>query len=186
MADTLAKRSKWRPGVSLRPDLSGGRVWVQNIKIDNKPRIVELGRFPDIGLPEARERAAQNSQKVASGVNILSTLRRSHEQYLKQQIAALNTRLKSDAPEGHDTPAEEVPAAAEHTNETAPTPRAPLVRRKASGNDATATTPETAAALPAAGAPPAPADAAEPTNTQSPTEATALPHENIRGRNYFS
>ena len=153
---------------------------MQNIEIDDKPRIVELGRFPDIGLPEARARAEQNSQKVASGVNILSTLRRSHEQYLKQKIAELNTRLKSDEPKD-DCLADALPLANGHDGPTPPPPRTTVVRRRASSSDAAQTAPSS---------PSASATSHTSADHQSePAQNTAsspLPHENIRGRDYFS
>ncbi|PVZ48575.1 Arm DNA-binding domain-containing protein [Thalassobacter stenotrophicus] len=176
MPHSLQKKPNWRPGVSLRPDVSGGRIWVQNIKIDNKPRIVELGRFPEIGLPEARARAEQNSQKVASGVNILSTLRRSHEQYLKQQIAELNTRLKSDDPAPDADTAIDVSTPAEEPPATAPTSHPALVRRA----------PKTDSPPPAVAATSAVQDTPAPTPPRHKVKAPTLPHENIRGRDYFS
>ena len=176
---SLQKKTNWRHGVSLRPDISGGRIWVQNIKIDNKPRIVELGRFPEVGLPEARARAEQNSQKVASVVNILSTLRRSHEQYLKQQIAELNARLKHDEP---------TPDTAINTNaslpqkealDTAPISNPAIVRRSPKPDSSAPAMVEASAAHDAP--PPHP-----PLRSAPKDDAQTLPHKNIRGRDYFS
>ena len=43
------------------------RVWVQRVRIDGKPTHLELGRWPEVSLSEARAAAMANAREIAQG-----------------------------------------------------------------------------------------------------------------------
>ena len=56
----------------VKADGSLSRSWVQRIQVDGKRRDLGLGRYPDVGLATARERARENRQRVATGQDPIS------------------------------------------------------------------------------------------------------------------
>ena len=56
----------------VKADGSLSKSWVQRIQVDGKRRDLGLGRYPDVGLADARERARENRQRVSRGESPIS------------------------------------------------------------------------------------------------------------------
>ena len=54
----------------------GAHSWIQRIKYGGRRRDIGLGRFPDVGLAQAREAVARNRALIASGGDPLAEKRR--------------------------------------------------------------------------------------------------------------
>ena len=55
---------------------AGARSWIQRVTVAGRRRDLGLGRFPDVGLAQAREAAARNRSLIASGGDPLAEKRR--------------------------------------------------------------------------------------------------------------
>ena len=56
-------------GLYLNVTASGSKSWVQRIVIDGRRRDIGLGRYPDVGLAEARGLAAANRTAISKGLD---------------------------------------------------------------------------------------------------------------------
>ena len=63
-------------GLYLKVSRAGSRSWIQRVTVAGRRRDFGLGRFPDVGLAQAREAAAHNRSLIASGVDPLAEKRR--------------------------------------------------------------------------------------------------------------
>ena len=63
-------------GLYLKIGRGDARSWIQRIKYGGRRRDIGLGRFPDVGLAQAREAAARNRALIASGGDPLAEKRR--------------------------------------------------------------------------------------------------------------
>ena len=63
-------------GLYLKVSQAGGRSWIQRITVAGRRRDLGLGRFPDIGLAQAREAAAHNRSLIALGGDPLAEKRK--------------------------------------------------------------------------------------------------------------
>ena len=63
-------------GLYLKISRAGARSWIQRVTVAGRRRDLGLGRFPDVGLAQAREAAARNRSLIASGVDPLAEKRR--------------------------------------------------------------------------------------------------------------
>ena len=78
-------------GLYFKISRAGTRAWIQRITVAGRRRDLGLGRFPDVGLAQAREAAARNRSLMAAGVDSLAekrkatipTFREAAEQTLK-------------------------------------------------------------------------------------------------------
>ena len=66
-------------GLTLRVSDSGGRSWVQRVRIDGKQRNIGLGSYPAVSLMEARGRAIYNLREVEDGRNPIEERRQAKE-----------------------------------------------------------------------------------------------------------
>ena len=75
---TLKAPGMYGDGVGLYLKIGRGdaRSWIQRIKYERRRRDIGLGRFPDVGLAQAREAAARNRALIASGGDPLAEKRR--------------------------------------------------------------------------------------------------------------
>ena len=76
---TLAKPGKYGDGNGLYLNVTptGTRSWIQRIVIQGRRRDLGLGRFPDVGLADARDAVARNRALIAKGCDPLAERRRS-------------------------------------------------------------------------------------------------------------
>ena len=79
------------------------RTWVQRIQVNGKRRDLGLGRYPDVGLATARERARENRQRVSRGENPIGG----------REFAQVN-KPKAETPKKPSTPTFESEARAFH------------------------------------------------------------------------
>ena len=63
-------------GLYFRISQAGGRSWIQRITVAGRRRDLGLGRFPDVGLAQAREAAAHNRTLIAAGTDPLAEKRK--------------------------------------------------------------------------------------------------------------
>ncbi|MEP6785935.1 MAG: integrase arm-type DNA-binding domain-containing protein [Sphingomonadales bacterium] len=56
-------------GLFLLVQPSGGKLWRLKYRITGKEKKLSLGRYPDVGLREARERCAEARKLIASGID---------------------------------------------------------------------------------------------------------------------
>ena len=63
-------------GLYLKVSRAGARSWIQRVTVAGRRRDLGLGRFPDVGLAQAREAAARNRSLIASGGDPLAEKRR--------------------------------------------------------------------------------------------------------------
>ena len=63
-------------GLYLKVSGTGTRSWIQRVTVAGRRRDLGLGRFPDVGLAQARESAAHNRSLIASGGDPLAEKRR--------------------------------------------------------------------------------------------------------------
>ena len=77
---TLKAPGMYGDGVGLYLKIGRGdaRSWIQRIKYGGRRRDIGLGRFPDVGLAQAREAAARNRALIASGGDPLAEKRRTN------------------------------------------------------------------------------------------------------------
>jgi len=66
-----ASPGKYEDGGGLRLVVSenGARKWVLRYTIGSKRREMGLGSYPDIGLADARDRAAENRKQAKDGID---------------------------------------------------------------------------------------------------------------------
>ena len=63
-------------GLHLKISESGARSWILRIVIGGKRRDIGLGRYPDIGLAQARDAAAKHRSLIAAGVDPIAEKRK--------------------------------------------------------------------------------------------------------------
>ena len=63
-------------GLYLKVSRSGARSWIQRATVAGRRRDMGLGRFPDVGLAQAREAAARNRALIAGGGDPLAERRK--------------------------------------------------------------------------------------------------------------
>lgn len=57
------------PGLVLRVAISGSKAWLFRFKWDSTPTRITLGKFPSIGLAEARQLAVKNREWLDRGID---------------------------------------------------------------------------------------------------------------------
>lgn len=62
------------PGLALQVLPTGGRTWILRVMIAGRRRDMGLGGFPEVGLAQAREKAAAYRAKIRSGINPLAEI----------------------------------------------------------------------------------------------------------------
>jgi integrase len=60
------------PGLALQVLPTGGRTWILRVMIVGRRRDMGLGGFPEVGLAQAREKAAELREQIRSGRNPLA------------------------------------------------------------------------------------------------------------------
>ena len=65
-------------GLYLKVGRGDARSWIQRIKYGGRRRDIGLGRFPDVGLAQARAAAARNRELISSGGDPLVEKRRAN------------------------------------------------------------------------------------------------------------
>lgn len=80
-------------GLYLRVTATGTRSWIQRIVIDGRRRDVGLGRFPDVGLAQARKAAAANRAAVAEGSDPLAEKKKAKMPTFPEAAAAVHDQL---------------------------------------------------------------------------------------------
>ena len=63
-------------GLHLKISEAGARSWILRVVIAGRRRDIGLGRFPDVGLAQAREVAAKHRSLIAAGADPLAEKRR--------------------------------------------------------------------------------------------------------------
>ena len=63
-------------GLYLKISRTGARSWIQRVVVAGRRRDLGLGRFPDVGLAQAREAAARNRTLIAAGTDPLAEKRK--------------------------------------------------------------------------------------------------------------
>ena len=63
-------------GLHLKISESGARSWILRIVIGGRRRDIGLGRYPDIGLAQARDAAAKHRSLIAAGVDPIAEKRK--------------------------------------------------------------------------------------------------------------
>ena len=63
-------------GLYLKISRTGARSWIQRVVVAGKRRDIGLGRFPDVGLAQAREAVAHNRRLIAAGGDPLAKKRK--------------------------------------------------------------------------------------------------------------
>ena len=63
-------------GLHLKISEAGARSWILRVMIAGKRRDIGLGRYPDVGLAQAREAAAKHRSLIAAGADPLAEKRR--------------------------------------------------------------------------------------------------------------
>ena len=63
-------------GLYLKISRTGARSWIQRVVVAGRRRDLGLGRFPDVGLAQAREAAAHNRSLIAAGADPLAEKRK--------------------------------------------------------------------------------------------------------------
>jgi hypothetical protein len=75
-------------GLFLAVTPSGGRLWRFKYRFAGKEQQLSLGRYPDLGLKEARDRCHKARKQLSDGVDPVSMVRK---QKAAAIIAATNT-----------------------------------------------------------------------------------------------
>ena len=57
------------PGLVLRVAISGSKAWLFRFKWDGTPTRITLGKFPSVGLAEARQLAMKNCEWLDKGID---------------------------------------------------------------------------------------------------------------------
>jgi hypothetical protein len=57
------------PGLVLRVAVSGSKAWLFRFKWDGTPTRITLGKFPAVGLAEARQLAMKNRERLDKGID---------------------------------------------------------------------------------------------------------------------
>ena len=63
-------------GLYLKLSRTGARSWIQRVVVAGKRRDIGLGRFPDVGLAQAREAVTHNRRLIAAGGDPLAEKRK--------------------------------------------------------------------------------------------------------------
>ena len=71
-----ARHARRRRRLYFRISQVGTRSWIQRITVAGRRRDLGLGRFPDVGLAQAREVAAHNRTLIAAGTDPLAEKRK--------------------------------------------------------------------------------------------------------------
>jgi integrase len=56
-------------GLSIQVESTGSKLWRFRYQFENKPKLISLGKYPDISLLQARERRDENRKLVANGID---------------------------------------------------------------------------------------------------------------------
>ena len=92
-------------GLYLNIAKRGSKSWVQRITIDGRRRDMGLGGYPDVGLAQARRRAADNRAAVADGRNPMAENRRaSTPTFRKRRERFMPSRFPRGATKSMPTP----------------------------------------------------------------------------------
>ncbi|MCY4579257.1 MAG: integrase arm-type DNA-binding domain-containing protein [Chloroflexi bacterium] len=78
-------------GLYLNIAKRGSKSWVLRITIDGRRRDMGLGGFPDVGLAQARRRAADNRAAVADGRNPIEEKRRASTPTFREAARMVHT-----------------------------------------------------------------------------------------------
>ena len=63
-------------GLYLKVSRAGARSWIQRVTVAGRRRDLGLGRFPAIGLAQAREAAAKHRSLIAAGADPIAEKRK--------------------------------------------------------------------------------------------------------------
>ena len=56
-------------GMYLLVTPSGGKLWRLKYRVDGKEKVLALGRYPDVGLADARARRDEARRQIARGTD---------------------------------------------------------------------------------------------------------------------
>jgi hypothetical protein len=56
-------------GLSVQVETTGSKLWRFRYQFENKPKLISLGKYPDISLLQARERRDEARKLVANGID---------------------------------------------------------------------------------------------------------------------
>jgi hypothetical protein len=82
----------WTAGVFLRAQVNGERVWLQRIMANGNRLEIQLGKFPELSLNEARVVAEDNRRIIAAGGNVYRKNRQQNQQYIRDRIKDLSRK----------------------------------------------------------------------------------------------
>ena len=99
LTETKVRNAKPSPGTKAKPDPrpkkyfdgdgrglyllvnpNGSKLWRYKFRMHGKERLVSLGRYPDIGLADARRARDERRKLVANGVDPVALKREKHEE----------------------------------------------------------------------------------------------------------
>src|SRR5690242_4866790 len=79
-----------RDGLFIVVAKTGTKAWVLRYRINGFERTVTLGRWPEVGLKKARERAQEERKRVAEGVDPVQHKRRQKANAVAKEAATFN------------------------------------------------------------------------------------------------
>ena len=83
-AGTKARKVGDGGGLFLFVTSAGGKLWRWKYRYQGKPRLMALGKYPDVSLAQARERHGQGRKLLATGVDPRRAQRKVDKVYAEQ------------------------------------------------------------------------------------------------------
>ena len=84
------------PGLALQVLPTGGRTWILRVVIAGRRRDMGLGGFPEVGLAQARAKAAELRDQIRSGRNPLAEVQAARSALRSQALSAMTFRQASE------------------------------------------------------------------------------------------
>lgn len=84
------------PGLALQVLPTGGRTWILRVVIAGRRRDMGLGGFPEVGLAQARAKAAELRDQIRSGRNPLDEVQAARSALRAQALSAMTFRQASE------------------------------------------------------------------------------------------
>lgn len=84
------------PGLALQVLPTGGRTWILRVVIAGRRRDMGLGGFPEVGLAQARAKAAELRDQIRAGRNPLAEVQAARSALRAQALSAMTFRQASE------------------------------------------------------------------------------------------
>lgn len=78
-------------GLYLFVSTAGGKLWRYDCRIDGKRRTISIGRFPELGIKEAKARLAELKRQIKTGTDPVRERKQAKKQAVAQLAYADNT-----------------------------------------------------------------------------------------------